>query len=278
MFFHNSFQYDRVHIQCFLSILYSSEQVLQRYLYADSFPNSNRTSKTDLKFDIPNRIPSPTTPLSDQNQQELPRVDLKRPQASLPHFYESLRGQHAWLSSPSDGGSLEILGEERGAAAANCNDAALNSVGNKHMYAILEDTEAGCNFAGPEDKTDSLPSLLAPSSPDHGDSVDESAVSSAAAVLNFETGPQASLPKLEPFSPAKAATPTEKVEQPFKVGFPQESTVSVLGKSTYDKLNPKTDTSVSKTLEKVSSAGSPMHGHFGYSIAETFPQEKQKQT
>ena len=170
--------------------IYRSSQVLERCTNTpNTFNNISKPDREPVKFDSPKIKLTPPTP-HPQNPKEPSMFDLKfpqRPQASLPHYYESLRGQQAWLSSPRES-SLDILEEERGAAAAKCNDNPLNSVVSSHPYAILEADHVRVSFAGPE-TADSLPSLLAPSSLDNGDSIDESAVSSAAAVLNFKTYP-----------------------------------------------------------------------------------------
>ena len=169
---------------------FSSKQVLSSSKPATPLQNSCNTSKTDV--DPPMLVSQSSREQFQQSSQStasnhVTRMDLK-PEASLPHLYESLKGgQKLWLSSPR-GSELDILEEEeRGAAAAGCNDPTFNSIGNTHAYAILEPEESvWCEFAT---TADSLPSLLAPSSLDHEYSADESAVSSAAAVLNFETNP-----------------------------------------------------------------------------------------
>lgn len=131
----------------------------------------------------------------DEDAQDLP---LRKREASLPHLYESLRGQQLWLSSPRSG-CLDGLKEERG-AAANCNNP-LNSIGKKHPYAILEAQElVRCNFA--PDTSDSIPSVLEPSSLEH---IDE-----GPAVLNSKANALSLGPKLEPFSPPKSQNKKEK--------------------------------------------------------------------
>lgn len=138
---------------------------------------------------------SQTNTRSDvEDVQDLP---LSKREASLPHLYESLKGQQLWLSSPNSG-CLDVLKEERG-AAANCNNP-LNSIGNKHPYAILEAQElVRCNFA---DTLDSIPSMLEPSSLEN---IDE-----GPAVLNSKANALSLPPKLEPFSPPKSQNKKEK--------------------------------------------------------------------
>lgn len=133
----------------------------------------------------------------DEDAQDLP---LRKREASLPHLYESLRGQQLWLSSPrSARGCLDVLKEERG-AAANCNNP-LNSIGKKHPYAILEAQElVRCNFA--PDTSDSIPSVLEPSSLEH--------IDGGPAVLNSKANALSLGPKLEPFSPPKSRNKKEK--------------------------------------------------------------------
>jgi hypothetical protein len=235
----------------------SSGQVLQKYHSTNPLPFcSNSTSKTDLApgvFEPQNMLQqstrsSATGMLESQNVREQLQqssrpskqnhlAELKQPEASLPHLYESLRGQKLWLNSPR-GSALDILEEEeRGAAAAYSNDAGPNSIGNNHPYAVLEPEEDfRCKFAGPE-TADSLPSLLAPSTPDHDGSADESAISSAAAVLNFETNALPLPPKLESLSPPPTGPRFEGMGKSRKESFPDN--VTNFSAQTYDSLQPK---------------------------------------
>lgn len=188
--------------------------------------------------------------------QEISLLDLRNREASLPHLYESLRGQQLWLSSPK-GSCLKVLEEERG-AAANCNDLVLNSVGNTHAYAILEanNESARCNFAGP-DTVDSLPSLIAPSSLDRG-SMEESV-----AVLNSEANPLPLGPKLEPFSPPKSQSDKLTGDDVARFQKLEDPVPSSQEKSVHESLKPKPATKswplqlpVTEALNEVKSGGS----------------------
>lgn len=169
---------------------------------------------------------SQTNTCSDiEDVQDLP---LSKREASLPHLYESLRGQQLWLSSPKSG-CLDVLKEER-EAAANCNNP-LNSIGNKHPYAILEAQEqVRCNFA---DTLDSIPSMLEPSSLEHVD--DPAVLNSKANVLSLP-------PKLEPFSPPKSQNKKEKrpsrIEKRLDAPSQEISTYDCLVEKTASSLKP----------------------------------------
>ena len=257
------FLFYNVHIHCCSALCMhmaklsecSSRQKLTSRKLTSSLRNSNSndTSKTDIG-------PGAFEPQSPREQfhnssqhttrnQLSPFHHLKQPEPSLPHLYESLRGQKLWLSSPK-GSELDALEEERGAAAANCNDAAFNSVGNTHAYAILEaQEEVRCESAGP-DTADSLPSLLVPSSIDQEGSADESAVSSAAAVLNFETNALPLPPKLEPSSSSSTEPRHGGRKKARKESFPQKfSDLPLVEKSTYDSLQPKSSASSSRAFQ-----------------------------
>jgi hypothetical protein len=229
-------------IALFLKLRSSSKHMLKDDWRMSSFQGSNNTSKTDLtpvafeplsprEHFMQKSFPNPA-----QNQLSLP--DTKNPEPSLPHLYESVRGQKRWLTS-SQGSDLNILEEdERGAAAANCNDTtAFNSTGinTPHAYAILEPDEGvRCETA------DSLPSLLAPSSLDQDGSADESAVSSAAAVLNFETDAPPLPPKMDAEELRSTEDKKPKKERNF-ANWPIE-------KSMYDSLEPRPGGSMQKQL------------------------------
>ena len=117
-----------------------------------------------------------------------------------------------------------------------------NSVESSHPYAILEaEQDVRCEFAT---TADSLPSLLAPSSLDHDTSADESAMSSAEAVLNFDTNP---LPKYEHTRDPQGTKASKKD------GFVHNFSESNFENSTYDRLQqkpPPLSTSKQNTLTR----------------------------
>ena len=200
---------------------------------------------------------------------DMQKIHAKQNQASLPHFYESLRGgQQQWLSSPKSS-CLDTLEEERG-AAANCNDSALNSVGQNHPYAVLEAKASSFRYLEGHCTADSLPSLLGPSSLDHGGSMAESAVSSDGAVLNFETNPLPLPPKLETVSSSKSR---RKKKAKCSPAYPEDvSVTSQQGQAEYDKLKPKPAASKPKpppaneTLDEAESDGSTLESSIPLSL------------
>ena len=223
--------------------------MLQGHRYKNPLPKDDNTSQTELKVNSPERMPTPPhsapSPKKQQHRVDFPLIDLKYPEQSLPHYYESLRGNHIWLGTPSTGGSLEVLEEERGAAAANCNDVALNSVGRSHQYAVLEPEEdVRCQLAGLE-TADSLPSLLAPSSLDYDGG--DSAASSTAAVLSVETNPLALPAKPDPFSSAEPRSKKKSLED---LAAPDPNV------SVYDNLKPKKAVSESTPQETLGEGAS----------------------
>lgn len=215
----------------------SKHNMLKKDWPTSSQQDSNNTSKTDL---APVLL-EPQSPMeyqksfSNPTQNQLLFPETKTPEHSLPHLYESVRGQKLWLTSPK-GSDLNILEEkeERGAAAAHPHD---NSAGNAHAYAILEPEEGvRCKFA---DTADSLPSLLAPSSLDHEGSADESAVSSAEAVLNFDTKAPPLPPKWEAEEP-RGGEGKKAQKKSFTRNFTEGSL--------YDSLEPKVTGPMHKQL------------------------------
>ena len=112
-----------------------------------------------------------------------------------------------------------------------------NSVGSSHPYAVLEaEEDVRCAFAT---TADSLPSLLAPSSLDHDASADESAMSSAEAVLNFDTNPLPLPPKYE-------HNRAQGTKASKKDGFVHNLSESNFESSMYDRLQQKAPLSTSK--------------------------------
>ena len=212
----------------------------QKYTTTNPLSDANCTAASRkpehelIKFDSPEgkRLPQRSCP---PQPKEGSNFDQKQPQESLPHYYESLRGQQVWLNSPCNSLNM-IVEEERGAAAAvaaNFEDPTHGSLGgSRHPYAVLEVAAGGqgvrCNFVGPE-TADSLPSLLAPSSLDNDDSMEESTVSSTAAVLDFKTtNPSLSNPFKESeasfsFAAGKLPTTREGFQDNFAASLPAGS-------------------------------------------------------
>ena len=254
----------KVHIQCcqFLPTL-SSGQVLQSF--ANPLQRWGDNREADLSPTSPTNPPTNNRALSQPSgptAQETSLLELRSREASLPHLYESLRGQQQlWLSSPKSG-CLDVLQEEeeRG-AAAKCSDAAVLNAGSScssHPYAILEVKESiRCKFAGPDSATfTAMPSPLAASSLDNA--ADGSMV---AAALSLTPNTLSLGLDLDPFS-SHAATSQRRIQskESAVTGFSYPGGTGVENhadpgqeKSVYDCLEQK---AISKS--QVQPAGTPI--------------------
>ena len=99
----------------------------------------------------------------------------------------------------------------------------------------------------------------------------ESAVSTAGAVLNFETNPLPLPPKLETASPSKSRQKKKKAK--CSPGFPEDVSMSSQeGPTVYDKLKPKPTTSklkppaANETIDGTESDGSTLESSVPLSL------------